>query len=125
MDNDTYAIWMDRLDQMEDTMLPAPFSLIRRRKRGLFDFVGEASAKLFGTATTSQVEECRHQIELIENHNQRVTHVTDGLITIVNQTHEYTKENRQHIRHVQRYVASIADEVRYMEDILNYHSQQI
>ena len=52
----TQNVWEQRIRDMEATMTPPSQMLPNTRiKRGLFNFVGEIGATLFGTATENQV----------------------------------------------------------------------
>ena len=57
---------------------------ITRIKRGLFNFVGEIGATLFGTG--DQVSELKRQIAKVQRTNRRIVHMTYELISVVNQT---------------------------------------
>ncbi len=104
---------------------PRPGQSHVRYRRGLFDFVGEISNKLFGTATEEEVDECRRQLDRLSGMDQRVTHAYNKLITLVNQSHEQLVEYRKHINALQQYSANMSKEIKYMEDILSKSTEEI
>ena len=68
-----------------------------RIKRGMFNFVGEIGATLFGTATEDQVVQLKHHITKAQRTNRRIVHTTNELIYMVNQTRAEVSLNRKHL----------------------------
>ena len=94
----TRNVWEQRIRDMDATMTPP--SQMRpntRIKRGLFNFVGEIGATLFGTATENQVAQLQHHITKAQRTNRRIVHATNELISVVNQTRAEVSLNRQHL----------------------------
>ena len=93
----TRNVWEQRIHDMEATMTPPSQMLPNTRiKRGLFNFVGEIGATLFGTATENQVAQLKHHITKAQRTNRRIVHATNELISVVNQTRAEVSLNRQH-----------------------------
>ena len=122
MDNATIDAWTIRLNDIEDALLPARTDA-RRAKRGLLNVVGELSRSLFGTATESDVAECRRQIELLRTRDRRVTHSVSQMLSVVNQTHTAVVQNRNHINVLQKYVQKVSEEVRHIANLWQRHDK--
>ena len=109
--NSTRDSWLQRLRDIELTIVePAPFGSPRAR-RGLLDIGGDLLNKLFGTATEHQVAECRQWIQRVRTTNQRVVHTVNNLITVVNHTYGIMHRNRQHIRDIERYISNLEQHI--------------
>ena len=118
------AAWMQRITEIEETILNAlPVGL--RTRRGLLNFVGILSNKLFGTATESQVAECRRLLVTVSASNQRITHVFKELTSVVNQTHDQVKENREHLVHIENYITQVSTTVNKISSQLRKQAQQV
>ena len=122
IDNATIDAWRFRLNDIEDALLPTRFEA-RRKRRGLLDVVGQLSRSLFGTATDSDVIECKRQIEILRTRDRRIVHSVSNMISIVNQTHTAVKQNRQHINALQEYVDKVSAEVRYIANVWQKHDK--
>ena len=104
-------MWEQRIADIEATMA-TPQSLPKTRiKRGLFNFVGEIGATLFGTATENQVEELKRQIVKAQRTNRRIVHTTYELILVVNQTRAEVTLNRQHLIAVEKFAKELYNEI--------------
>ena len=85
--------WRRQLDLLK-TDQTVTFDYNKREKRGLFDGVGKASQWLFGTATQQEVDDIRKEMQDVSLSNRHVSHKTDKLVTIVNQTRIEAAETR-------------------------------
>ena len=117
--------WMQRIKDIEDTMLPGASTDITRMRRGLLNFVGDISNKLFGTATEQEVEECRRYINAVSTSNRHVAHVVNNLVTVVNQTHDQVKQNRAHLQNLEKYMDKAYDFVRVLHRGLDRQQQRL
>ena len=108
--NITKSIWQQRITDIKTTINDTPVP--QRNRRGLINFIGVLSNKLFGTATEDEVSETRKQIESVGKQNKRVVNVVKDLMTIVNQTHEHSKQVNQHIESLEHYVLKVAIEIQ-------------
>ena len=100
----TRNVWEQRIRDMEATMTPPSQMLpYTRIKRGLFNFVGEIGATLFGTATEDQVAQLKHHITKAQRTNRRIVHATNELISVVNQV----SLNRQHLVAVEQFAKDL------------------
>ena len=97
------ASWLQRVSDIERTML-TDVPTHARARRGLLNFIGIISNKLFGTATESQVKECRRLLINASVSNRRISHLYNELTSVVNQTHYQVKDNRDHLRNMENYV---------------------
>ena len=112
--NITKDMWNQRINEIISTI--SVTNVKRRHGRGLIDIVGTISNKLFGTATEDEVFEIRSRIERVAKQNKRVVNVVKDLVTIINQTHEQSKEVRQHIQSLESYVSKYAIEIRKLQE---------
>ena len=69
--------------------------------------MGVAANKLFGTATQSEVDECRQLINQYAGVNRDMVHVTNQLVSVINQTRLDLEENRQHIRAIETFLSNL------------------
>ena len=72
-----------------------------RVKRGLLNFVGELSRVLFGTATSDEVHALQESIKRLQDGMTVLHHNTRVMVSIMNQTRRYVRENRLDLRAVQ------------------------
>ena len=112
--NITKDMWNQRINEIKSTI--SVTNVKRRHGRGLIDIVGTISNKLFGTATEDEVFEIRSRIERVAKQNKRVVNVVKDLVTIINQTHEQSKEVKQHIQSLESYVSKYAIEIRKLQE---------
>ena len=80
-----------------------------RIKRGVFNFVGEIRATLFGTATENQVAQLKHHITKAQK--TKIVHATNELILVVNQTRAEVSLNRQHLVAVEQFAKELYAEL--------------
>ena len=107
----THNVWEQRIADIEATMATPQSLPITRIKRGLFNFVGEIGATLFGTATEDQVAELKRQIVKAQRTNRRIVHTTYELISVVNQTRAEVTLNRQHLIAVEKFAKELYNEI--------------
>jgi hypothetical protein len=100
----TQAQWDQRIQGLKQRMVPSRI----RNRRGILDFVGGALNFLFGTATEDQVKECQTYIQKLHHRQERVVHLTEKLITVVNQTYEEVRKNRQQITQLWTYLSHVS-----------------
>ena len=75
--------WMQILHAIE-AQIPPAVPTGQRNRRGLFDLGGVILNKLFGTATSAEVEESRHWIEQMRGDELRIVNKTsDGIESYV------------------------------------------
>lgn len=72
----------------------------RRRKRSLLPFVGSALSFLFGTVSEGCLNEIRNQVGTLSRDQQRISHVVQKSLTIIQQNRGLITENRQSINHL-------------------------
>ena len=65
-----------------------------RGRRAVFDFIGELSKIIFGTATEAEVADVNRILNIISNKEQDLVHNAEELWTMVNGTREYVQQNR-------------------------------
>ena len=116
----TQNVWEQRIRDMEATMTPTsqmpPNTQI---KQGLFNFIGEIGATLFGTATEDQVAQLKHHIIKAQRTNRRIVHATNELISVVNQTRAEVSLNRQHFVAVEQFAKELYGELVTYRHVLD------
>ena len=85
---------------------------VPREKRGIVNLFGDISKTLFGTATDTDVLECKRQVRLVIRMTERVVHY---VIYFISQTYEHLVQNRKHILSLQDYVEKVSAEIHFTE----------
>ena len=75
----------------------------RRVKRWLVDIIGEAGKALFGVATQRDVTDIRRAVKQAEKDTAIVFHKMDKMLSVINQTRKYVRENRKDIDQLQQH----------------------
>ena len=75
----------------------------RRVKRGLVDIIGEAGKALFGVATQRDVTDISRAVKQAEKDTAIVYHRMDEMLSVINQTRKYVRENRKDIEQLQQH----------------------
>ena len=88
----------------------------RRVKRGLIDIVGKASNLLFGTATEAEIQAVSSTLDEAISNEKILFHQQDKMLTIMNQTRKYLKENRMDISLLQRHVRAFEKHLEDFQD---------
>lgn len=114
LSNVTREIWEERIQQIETTMLASTPTNTRMR-RGLLNVFGEISRKLFGTATEKQVQETRRRINSVSTINRKIIHLTNHLVSIVNQTHGQVRQHQRHIHSIEQYLTLVKREIHIIK----------
>jgi len=66
-----------------------------RSKRGLFNFVGEASSFLFGTLAESHLQQLNERISDAETNGKLIYNMETEMATLINTTHAGVRQNRE------------------------------
>ena len=117
--------WLQRISDSKQTMLTGVSTSTTRIRRGLLNFVGIISNKLFGTATEAQVEECRRLLITASASNRKISHLFIKLTSVVNQTYDQVQENRNHLIKLENYVGQAADTVNKIVSKLQSQQEKI
>ena len=80
----------------------------RRVRRGLFDFVGKLSQTLFGTATQEDLLVLQEAVKQTQAGMAVLHHNAKEMLSVLNQTRRYVRENRMDLRTVQRETIKLA-----------------
>ena len=91
---------LGHLGREVDTLGPSVHPGEHRSKRALFDFIGELSHSLFGTATDDEIVEIRQKVEENRQVLSDLVHYGDNLLTVINATHADMVINRQAINEI-------------------------
>ena len=87
---------------------------VPKEKRGIINLFGDISKTLFGTATDTDVFECKRQVRLFSRMTERV-HYGNQMLSVINQMHDQLVQNRKHILSLQHYVEKVSAEIRFIE----------
>ena len=98
-----------------NTLLDRPMRSLHSRpkriRRAPFGFVGETSKYFFGTATTEDISELRRTVRQAVQKAAVIYHRTEAMVSVVNQTRRFVKENREDILDLQRHQATLRDQL--------------
>lgn len=108
-----------------------------RGKRALTDFGRNVLKFLFGTATSTDVEDLNKRVSRIQTNQESLVHILEAQATVLNETFAAVKDNRRHIKmllqgqeylsqtmHSYSYSLSMGTALRYMESaIAEFRSQ--
>ena len=67
-------LWQERIPQLDVAFQKNAQPDPKRTRRGIFNFIGDISNKLFGTATEEQVSKLQLQIRALQHQDKRVAH---------------------------------------------------
>ena len=73
----------------------------QRKKRGLLNLGGTILKKIFGTATEADVEDIRKAVQESQRQNQKLIHMDQQLVTVINHAINEQNEERKRINVVQ------------------------
>lgn len=107
----------------------------KRHERALLPFIGSAMSFLFGTAKSSDLRKLKSAVQNIGQAQDQLVHVVSDSVSLLNQTHEQVKENREVIKKLldsttafkreleslYRELANIQDEIVFMQVISRVH----
>lgn len=103
--------WMDRLARMDPTTTGHTH---HRYRRGLFDMGGMIIHKIFGLATDDQIKKYQKILNSLRLNMNDVIHVVPELITAVNQSRQYIRENRAKLQQIETHQEEIT---KYIEQL--------
>ena len=66
----------------------------------MFGFIGEISKALFGTLTDSDLDAIKSQLNTFSKNQQKIVHVMEHSLTVINASQIQIRENRETINHV-------------------------
>jgi len=91
----------------------------KRMKRGILDVVGDAAKYLFGVATSQDVKELKRAVRQAAKTKEIIFHRTEKMVSVINQTRRYVRENRHDIQDLQRHQTELQNQLRNYGDHLN------
>ena len=86
-------------------------ALHSREKRALIPFIGDIGNWLFGWSTDNQIEDIRNVVKILGDNQEKMSHVVEKSLTIINKTREDVKVNRVRIGVMNMYIAKIHREL--------------
>ena len=105
---------LTRHGRVSESLLERPqrsVSRPKRIKRALFGFVGETTKYLFGTATTEDLSELRRAVRQAVRNAGVIYHRTEAMVSVVNQTRRFVRENRDDILNLQQHQAVLRSQL--------------
>ena len=109
--------WLDRLERIRGKE-----SSRSRRKRGILNLGGSLLNTLFGVATEGQLQKYSKAVQSLSQRTSAIMHVVPELMTVVNQSRMYVKENREQLRTltghqqvVEQYLQNMSNRLADME----------
>ena len=100
-------MWMRRLSKLTSKLNRSR----SRVKRGLFNFIGEASRSLFGTATVRDVQQIRRIIRDMKKNGATATHRINELLLVMNHSNIDIQINRNRINLVSQRINKLSDKM--------------
>ena len=82
----TTSLWEGRLRELEDTLVSEHSEHRTRHRRAPLEFIGDLQSWLFGTPSRDEMDNLQRTVAHNRDATNRITHVTNQLLTIVNQT---------------------------------------
>ena len=113
--------WLLRIRRLKSLKVPGGQSRVSlRTRRGFFNFVGDISHTLFGTATDSSVEAIKKIVSKTLVKQGQVVHQVNDLMSIVNHTYDEIQANRDRLNDltgfVNKTVTSLNEWIRVSEN---------
>ena len=93
-----------------------------RRKKALLPFVGSVYSVLFGLTTDSDLIEVRQAVNDLSSNQQKIRHVVNQSLTVMNKTREEVIENRIRINEIQNGIIKLSI---YLDNFINNTSNKI
>ena len=87
-----------------------------RFKRGALNFVGDLMSDLFGTTTHKQLNKVKSNFEKLKFNQDQVIHVVQDSLTLLNQTHEEVRVNRDAIMGITTTLNNIKNEILFVKN---------
>ena len=107
---------LERQGPVPDTLLDRPLRSIRSRpkrtKRAPLGIIGEASKYLFGTATEEDISELKRAVRQAARAAGVIYHRTEKMVSVVNQTRRFVRENREDVLDLQRHQARLQEQLQ-------------
>ena len=109
--------WIQELDKAQNVISNT------RARRGLINFVGDLSQKLFGVATEKEVGEIMDYVRANRNSINSVINFSNDVLTVINVTKSEVVKNRQAINDIIRVTSQLKSVIQNITNWhINYHS---
>ena len=82
-----------------------------RVRRGILNFVGDLSSKLFGTATESEIEGLQTEVQHVQQREATLYHNQEKLVSVVNKTRQQAVINHQDIVRLSSNVQTLSNTI--------------
>ena len=92
-----------------------------RQKRSLLPFIGQALSTLFGVVDEDHINSIRTHVNILSKNQQKMAHVVEDSITIINITRNQVAENRKAINTVIDKLSQLESEFRKQLTKFHYY----
>ena len=95
------------------------YTLLKRRKRGLFNFIGDGLQFLFGVSTDSDLSDIRQAIKSLNRNQQKIAHLTKQSLSLYNMTRDSVQRNRDRINEINAGVRELFQTLNIQNNKIN------
>ena len=99
--------WIQRIVIVRRLLTDLYPRVVYRHRRGLFNFVGDFSHSLFGTATDKSVEQCKSMVRNAVTQQKKMVHYINQMTSVLNHTQDELDVNRHQINKMLSYIQNI------------------
>ncbi len=96
-----FELEANRLQTKFDEIMRLVVKNHKHSKRSLFPFLGQIVSKLIGVATTRDLKTIKQAIVTLSSSQDKIKHVVQDSLSILNKTHKFVQENRNAINSLQ------------------------
>ena len=127
------VIWTMRMQQIQAQLTLGDFEVrgeeisrsTRRQRRGLIDFIGRVGKTLFGLSTEQDVNKLATAVDLLRHQGEELVEDNDAMMTIINTTRTFVRQNRDDIEHLQNRSDELAGLIQHLQIKMAHHVQAI
>ena len=113
VDQKDVDFWLARMTRLRSATETNPTALEvgqlrvsrNRQRRGLIDIVGSAGKFLFGLAMNDDITSLRKLVSQQAARSEGMSHSIRDMLSVVNSTRAYVRDNADHIAHIDRHAA--------------------
>ena len=100
-----YESWKRRISKMKKEAEARQENGKKRKRRGIFNFVGNIANTLFGVATEEQIQTVQHLLEKSEEGRNKIVHQVNSLLSLQNHTREVLIDAQIHLTRLHQRMA--------------------
>ena len=87
-----------------------------RKRRSLLPFIGDITSFLFGTVTESDLNSVKRNLKFLANNQQKLTHVMNESLTMLNISRHEIKENRNQLNEVITAIRQLNEDLKIIQE---------